>query len=72
MKTMSCKELGGVCDAALSAETWDEMVQKMTKHVITNHPELAKEMEKMHKKDPKKWGKLYKPKWEAAQKIKSL
>jgi predicted small metal-binding protein len=66
MKTMSCKELGGVCDTQLSAETWDEMVNKMTKHVMDSHPELAKQMEKMHKEDPKKWGSTYKPKWDAA------
>jgi len=65
MKTMSCKELGGPCDAKLSANTWDEMVQKMTKHVIEHHPDTAKEMEKMHTKDPKKWGRTYKPKWDA-------
>jgi len=66
MKTMSCKELGGVCDAKLSAETWDEMVSKMTKHVMANHPDVAKQMEKMHMEDPKKWGRTYKPKWDAA------
>jgi hypothetical protein len=72
MKTMTCKELGGVCNADLSAETWNEMVQKMTKHVIANHPELAKEMEKMHDKDPKKWGSQYKPKWDATPEISHL
>ena len=67
---MSCKELGGTCDAQLSAETWDEMVSKMTKHVMTSHPDLAKKMEKMHKEDPKKWGTTYKPKWDAAPEAK--
>lgn len=66
MKTMTCKELGGVCDAKLSAESWDEMVNKMTKHVMANHPDLAKQMEEMYKEDPKKWGRTYKPKWDAA------
>ena len=62
---MSCNELGGPCDTKLSAETWNEMVQKMTKHVIANHPGTAKKMEKMHNEDPKKWGNTYKPKWDA-------
>ncbi len=66
MKTMTCKALGGPCDTKLSAETWDEMVGKMTKHVMANHPDTAKEMEKMHNEDPEKWGKEYKPKWESA------
>jgi hypothetical protein len=27
---------------------------------------VAKEMEKMHNEDPKRWGKEMKPKWDAA------
>jgi predicted small metal-binding protein len=66
MKTMTCKELGGVCDEKITADSWPEAVQKMTAHVMANHPETAKEMEQMHNEDPEKWGKEYKPKWEAA------
>ncbi|MDB5188108.1 MAG: hypothetical protein JWO50_628 [Candidatus Kaiserbacteria bacterium] len=66
MKTMTCNELGGACDEKLTAESWDEMVTKMTKHVMDNHPDVAEEMEKMHNEDPKKWGSIMKPKWEAA------
>lgn len=53
MKTMTCRELGGKCDQKLSAVSWDEMVQAMTKHVMDKHPDVAKEMERMHKEDPK-------------------
>ena len=67
MRTLTCQELGGICDTKLSAETWDELVQKMTKHVIANHPNLARQMERMHNEDPKMWGKKYKPKWDAAR-----
>jgi predicted small metal-binding protein len=66
MKTMTCNELGGTCDQKLSAESWDEMVEMMTKHVVENHPDVAKEMEKMHNEEPEKWGAEMKPKWEAA------
>ena len=66
MKTMTCRDLGGPCDEGLTANTWDEMVQTMTKHVMDNHPETAKEMEQMHNDDPEKWGKEMKPKWDAA------
>ena len=66
MKTLTCKELGGVCDEKLSANSWDGMVQVMTKHVIAKHPDLAKQMEEMHKADPKQWGRETKPKWDAA------
>jgi predicted small metal-binding protein len=66
MKTMTCRELGGKCDQALSADSWDAMVKTMTKHVLEKHPDIAKEMEKMHSEDPKRWGKEMKPKWDAA------
>ena len=65
MKTMLCKDLGGVCDEKLKAESWNEMVEKITKHVIENHPDTSKDMEIMHNEEPEKWGKEMKPKWEA-------
>ena len=40
----------------LSAASWDEMVKVMSKHVMENHPDVAKQMEQMHNEDPKKWG----------------
>jgi predicted small metal-binding protein len=52
MKTMTCRDLGGACDQKLSANSWDEMVQKMSKHVMEKHPDVAKEMEKMHNENP--------------------
>ncbi len=65
MKTMLCSDLGGVCDQELSAESWDDMVHTMTKHVIENHQDLAIEMEKMHINEPDRWNNEMKPKWEA-------
>lgn len=65
MKTMQCKDLGGTCDKKLSAESWDEIVQVMTKHVMQEHPDVAKQMEQMHNDDPKKWSRETKPKWDA-------
>jgi predicted small metal-binding protein len=65
MKTMTCKQLGGACDQKLSANSWDEMVKTMTKHVLEKHPEVAKQMETMHREDPKRWGNQTKPKWDA-------
>jgi len=47
MKNMTCRQLGGACDQKLSAQTWDEMVKVMTKHVMEKHPDVAKAMEKM-------------------------
>jgi hypothetical protein len=56
--------MGGPCEAELSAETREEMVQKMTKHVMENHPETAKEMEAMHKRDPDAWGREFRKLWD--------
>jgi predicted small metal-binding protein len=69
MKAMRCRELGGPCDQELSAQTWDEMVLTMTNHVITSHPETARAMERMHREDPKRWGRETKPKWDAKPEI---
>ena len=66
MKTMTCKELGGACDHPLTAGSWDDMVRLMAEHVMENHPNVAKEMEKMHNEDPTKWVREMKPKWDAA------
>lgn len=67
MKSMTCRELGGPCDHTLCAETWDDMVKAMTRHVMENHPDTVKAMEKMHAEDPKKWGREMKPKWDAKE-----
>ena len=63
---MTCKDLGGACDKRLSADTWDGMVQTMTRHVIESHPDVARKMERMHNEDPQRWGREMKPKWDAA------
>lgn len=66
MKTMTCKQLGGPSEEMLSAQSWDEMVDKRVKHVYASHPQTAEEMNKMHAADPQKWGRETKPKWDAA------
>ena len=33
MKTMTCKQLGGPCDAAFSGETADDMIKAQDKHL---------------------------------------
>lgn len=65
MRTMTCRELGGPCSKELTASTWDEMVKTMAQHVMQNHPDTAKAMERMHREDPEKWGREMKPRWEA-------
>ncbi len=37
----------------------------MTRHMMERHPHVAKEMEARHGKDPKRWGREMKAKWDA-------
>ena len=43
MKTLSCKELGGVCDTKISANEPGEMDAKWSIHMTDSHPELHRE-----------------------------
>lgn len=45
----------------------NDMVQARSKHVMEKHPDVAKEMERMHNEDPKRWGRAMKPKWDTAK-----
>jgi predicted small metal-binding protein len=65
VKFMTCRELGGPCEQKLSADTWDEMVKTMSRHVMEKHLDTAEAMKRMRYADPKKWGREMKPKWEA-------
>jgi hypothetical protein len=71
MKTLTRKELGGKCDQKISGDTWGEMVKAMSKHVVEQHPDIAKDMEQMHNQDPRKWGREMKPKFDAAPEQKT-
>ncbi len=51
MKTMTCRQLGGSCDLALSGETADEVIQAQDKHLKeivaggdTDHEAALKDM----------------------------
>ena len=44
MKTMTCRQLGGLCDQEFHAETFDEMVKLSQQHGI----EMAKKGDEEH------------------------
>ncbi|MDH5422364.1 MAG: hypothetical protein OEY55_11225 [Acidimicrobiia bacterium] len=51
MKTMTCKQLGGACDLALTGESADEVIQAQDKHLKeivaggdTDHEAALKDM----------------------------
>ncbi|MEO5635136.1 MAG: hypothetical protein ABIS26_02315 [Candidatus Paceibacterota bacterium] len=57
MKTITCKEMGGICITPLSANSYNEMIAAGMAHLKMAHPEMAADIEKMPKDDPmiKKW-----------------
>lgn len=41
MKTLICRDMGGMCDAPITANTSDEMIGKGMVHLEEAHPEMA-------------------------------
>ena len=41
-KTFTCKELGGICDAAFSGETFPEIIDKAMPHMMSDDAHKAK------------------------------
>ncbi len=44
MKTMTCKQLGGACDKAFSAESFDEIIEQSKAHGM----EMFQNMDALH------------------------
>ncbi len=67
MKTMTCKEMGGMCDYAMTASTPDEMIKVGMVHIEQSHPEMAADINKMSKDDPimKAWYEKFMKDWDA-------
>lgn len=49
----------------IDGSSWDEMVKTMTANVMKEHPQTAKDMQRMHEQDPKKWGREVRPGWDS-------
>jgi predicted small metal-binding protein len=58
MKTMTCAQLGGPCETAISASSSDEMMKKGMEHLEAAHPEMAADIKATPQDDPKmvEWG----------------
>ena len=65
---MTCAQMGGECDATMTAETADEMVGKGMAHLEVAHPEMAAKVKAMPHDDPAMiaWGEKFQKDWEAA------
>lgn len=66
MKKLTCRELGGPCDAEMTASTPQEMMQKGMEHVESAHPEMAAGIKQMSKEETDKWTADFMQKWAAA------
>ena len=68
MKTMTCAQMGGPCDAQITGSTQDEMMANGMAHLESAHPEMAATVKAMPKDDPTMvaWGEKFKADWEAA------
>lgn len=67
MKTMTCRDMGGMCDEPVTAATKEEMMAKGMEHVGSAHPEMAATINAMPKDDPKmvEWQQKFDQKWDA-------
>ena len=70
MKKMTCREMGGVCDEAIEADTAEEMTQKGHDHVAQatdpDHIKLKEDMDASGEEGMAKWKEEFRKKWEEA------
>ena len=69
MKKMTCKEMGGVCDAEIQGETAEEMMENGKNHVHgatdEEHQGIVKQMEAMSDEEKAGWAEGIKAKFDA-------
>jgi predicted small metal-binding protein len=64
---MTCAQMGGTCDSAITAATKDEMMGAGMTHMEAAHPEMAADVKAMAHDDPKMvaWVEKFNADWEA-------
>lgn len=67
MKTMTCRQMGGMCDHKMTAATSDEMMKIGMEHLEAAHPQMAADIKAMPKDDPKmvEWYNKFMADWAA-------
>jgi predicted small metal-binding protein len=68
MKTMTCSQMGGPCDAKIIGDTPEEMLVNAMKHLEEAHPDMAAQVKAMPKDDPTmiSWNEKFMKDFEAA------
>lgn len=61
MKTMTCKQMGGMCEQSINGATADQMMQNGMAHLEQSHPDMANNIKAMSKDDPimAEWSKKF-------------
>ena len=68
MKTMTCSQLGGMCEEKIQGATENELMGNGMKHLEVAHPEMAETVKTMPQDDPMmvEWSKKFHTDFEAA------
>lgn len=66
MKTMTCSQMGGSCDASMTAATAEEMATMGMAHLHEAHPEHAAEVAASTQEEKDAWMADFQAKWDAA------
>ena len=71
MKTFTCKEMGGPCDAEFSGETHEEVGKKGGEHVMGStdeaHKAMRDQMASSGEEEKAKWWEWFKAEWDKKQ-----
>lgn len=67
MKTMTCAQMGGPCDAPVQGETKDEMIANGMAHIEAMHPEMAADIKAMPHDAPEMvaWQQKFDQEWDS-------
>lgn len=68
MKTLTCAQLGGPCEAKITGNTPEEMMTNGMAHLESAHPEMAAKVKATPKDDPMmvSWNEKFVKDWAAA------
>ena len=67
MKTITCRDMGGMCDEKIQGETKDELLASGMAHLHEAHPEMAATVEATPDDDPMmvEWQQKFDATWDA-------
>ncbi len=70
MKSLTCSQMGGPCETAITGETLEELVKNGTEHVMSNdddgHKAVAEQMQNMSDEELNAWNAEMQTKFDAA------